>query len=72
MSREKDEFQQALDILIDLELACGDAHLPESWYAPRIDRAHVLIRDKRKYRELKAILVEILDALHAIEKRKKN
>ena len=72
MSKEKDEFQQALDTLIALESACLEARLPDSWCEARIARAHVLIRDKRKYPELRAILLEMWDALEAKEKRKKN
>lgn len=72
MASQKDEFQQALDTLIALEIACAEARLPESWYMPRVDRAHVLIRDKRRFGELRSILVELVEALQAKEKRQRN
>lgn len=72
MSDKKDEYQQALDTLIALETACGEARIPEKWYTPRINRAHVLIRDKRNYPELRAILIELVEALQAKEKRRRN
>lgn len=72
MPNQKDEFQQALETLIALETACAEAPLPESWYMPRVDRAHLLIRDKRRFAELRRILIELVEALQAKEKRKRN
>ncbi len=72
MISPKDEFQKALDTLIALETACAEARLPDNWYMPRVDRAHILIRDKRHYAELRSILIELVEALQAKEKRKRN
>ncbi len=60
---QKDEFQEALDILIDLEIACRENHLASEWWEQRVNKAHKLIFDKSNYPELRRIIIEIEAAL---------